>query len=273
MQRILFGVLGALLLAAGLPSAASAQINRDIWFDSSCPSPVRLFVHHQHSDGQWASHGWFDLRANQALTQLVYSNGNPLRHLDGRPLYFYAEATDNSGRLWEGSFAASMNGVRYGLQEAILSMTGGRMKFGIQCDDAAARPAPAADGPTYGTVVLSAGFMPDPRVVEVQAGGSDRASRFGGSCVGNVARRPDVRLQYSAGSLPLIISVNSEADTTLVVRGPGGATYCDDDGGEVLNPSVRLDRPRSGTYDIWVGTYSSGSLQPAQLHISELRSQ
>ena len=274
MLKILFALFGALLLGAAFPSAAQAQVNRDIWFESSCPSPVRLFVHHQHSNGEWASHGWFELRANQQLTQLVYSGGNPLRHLDGYPLYFYAEATDNSGRLWEGNFPAELNGVRYSLQQAILTMSGGRMKFGIRCDSAGAPAAPAPSGATYGTVTLRGGFLPDPHIVSVQAGGADNASRFGSNCRGFVARNPDVRLQYTPGSLPLIISASSSADTTLVVRAPGGAIYCDDDGGTIaLNPSVRLNAPRSGAYEIWVGTYSSGSLQPASLHISELHSQ
>ena len=283
MQKILFGLLsGALGLTAtvALPSPAQAQVNRQIWFSSSCPRPVRLFVHHQHGTGDWASHGWFDLQANQTLTMLQYSAGNPLQHLDGRPLYFYAETTDNSGHLWEGEFPATMNGVSYGLRQANLSMSGGRLQFAINCNTAAAPPAPRpprpapAPGATYGTVTLRSGFLPDPRIVQVQAGGAIAAERVGNACRGYIAQAPDVRLVYTAGSLPLIISAGSSADTTLVVRAPGGEIYCDDDGGQIaLNPSVRLNSPRSGTYDIWVGTYSAGTLQPAALHISELRSQ
>ncbi len=275
MPRIFFAAFASLLAAtAMLPSTASAQVNREIWFSSRCPSPVRLFVNHQHSSGDWASHGWFEASANQDLTMLTYANGNPLQHIEGRPLYFYAEATDGSGRLWEGEFSADLDGIRYSLQQAILSMSGGRLQFGINCDNDVARaPAPAPSGATYGTVTLRVGFTPDPHVVALQAGGSDNASRFGSNCLGFVAQRPDVRLVYTAGSLPLIISSGASADTTLVVRGPGGAVYCDDDGGEGLNASVRLDRPRSGTYDIWVGTYSSGSLEPARLNIPELESQ
>lgn len=129
--------------------------------------------------------------------------------------------------------------------------------------------------PTYGTLNLSAGFPNDPRTVAVQAGGSTNAAQsIGGSCRGYIATAPDVRLNYAAGSLPLIISVASANDTTLVVNGPDGSWYCDDDGGNVgMNPSLRWGSPASGQYDIWIGTYGSASLVPATLAISELSSQ
>ncbi|MBX9728860.1 MAG: hypothetical protein K2X31_08135, partial [Sphingopyxis sp.] len=80
---------------------------------------------------------------------------------------------------------------------------------------------------------------------------------------------PDFEVTYSAGSLPLIFRTQSARDTTLVINGPDGAWYCDDDGGDGLNAYVRFDKPNSGTYDIWVGTYGGG-ITPATLYISEL---
>jgi hypothetical protein len=128
--------------------------------------------------------------------------------------------------------------------------------------------------PTYGTVALNGGFTPDPYVVNLQSGGNINASNLSSSCRGFIANAPDVRLNWRSGSLPLIISVASGADTTLVVNGPDGSWYCDDDGGvNGLNPALRFNSPQSGQYDIWVGTYGNASLQPAQLHISELSSQ
>ena len=128
--------------------------------------------------------------------------------------------------------------------------------------------------PTYGNVSLVSGFSPDPLLVSMQSGGSiDAARSIGGSCQGYIANAPDFRLQYQSGSvLPLIISVNSNADTTLVINGPDGRWYCDDDGGEGLNPSLRWNTPASGQYDIYVGTYLNASYQDATLSISELRS-
>lgn len=128
--------------------------------------------------------------------------------------------------------------------------------------------------PAYGTVNLNAGFTPDPQVVSVQSGGNINANSISSSCRGFIADAPDVRLNYSSGSFPLILSVNSNADTTLVVNAPDGSWYCDDDSGNAgMNPMVRFNSPQSGQYDIWIGTYGSATLQPAQLHISELYTQ
>ena len=126
--------------------------------------------------------------------------------------------------------------------------------------------------PTYGTISLNPGFSPDPYVVSLEAGGSIAASGIG--CTGYIANAPDLRLNYTAGdALPLIISVNSEADTTLVINTPTGGWACNDDGGRGSNPSIRFSAPQSGQYDIWVGTYSDDGIEPADLHISELHSQ
>lgn len=130
--------------------------------------------------------------------------------------------------------------------------------------------------PTFGTVNLRTGFPRDPHVVNVRSGGNIDAQRVSDRCRGFIANAPDVRLNFVAGSsLPLIISVNSRADTTLVVNGPDGRWYCDDDGGERgMNPSLRFNNVRSGRYEIWVGTYGrANAFEPAQLHISELYSQ
>lgn len=131
--------------------------------------------------------------------------------------------------------------------------------------------------PAYGTVALVSGFQPDPHTIGIAAGGNIDASSMGvPGCVGWIARAPDYRLNWTAGSetLPLIISAASDADTTLVVNDASGNWLCDDDGGDAgLNPSIRIDHPASGQYDIWVGTYSQGSLESSTLHISELYTQ
>ena len=128
--------------------------------------------------------------------------------------------------------------------------------------------------PTYGTTDLATGFQPDPFVVQVQSGGSLNAQNINPGCKGFIAGAPDVRINFNAGALPLIISVASDADTTLVVNGPDGAWYCDDDGGQYgHNPALRFSHPQSGQYNIWIGAVASGSLEAAQLNVSELMSQ
>jgi hypothetical protein len=123
--------------------------------------------------------------------------------------------------------------------------------------------------PSFGTINLSSGFADDPRVINVTAGGRLNAATIDSACVGSIANSPDVRLNYEAGSFPLIISVASDADTTLVINGPDGRWYCNDDTNGV-NPVVRFDEPGSGQYDIYIGHYQQGRSIPAQLYISEL---
>lgn len=128
--------------------------------------------------------------------------------------------------------------------------------------------------PNFGTVNLATGFTPDPQVIAVRSGGAIDVQTLSSNCRGFISDAPDVRLNFEGGNLPLILSVNSNADTTLVVNGPDGQWYCDDDGGNGgLNPSLRFDKPSSGRYEIWIGTYGNASYQDAQLHISELYSQ
>jgi hypothetical protein len=92
--------------------------------------------------------------------------------------------------------------------------------------------------------------------------------------VGWIATAPDYRVNFTAGSadLTLIFSVQSEADTTLVINDSQGNWLCNDDS-DGLNPVVHIDAPVSGQYDVWVGTYSEGSLQPSTLNVSELTPQ
>ncbi len=121
----------------------------------------------------------------------------------------------------------------------------------------------------YGNLTLRTGFTPDPQIVNVTSGGNIDVSQNVNNCVGMISAAPDVQLTFAAGSLPLAISVNSGADTTLVINGPDGRWYCDDDSGGGVNPSLVFQNPGSGVYDIWVGAYG-GSSAAAQLSISEL---
>lgn len=124
--------------------------------------------------------------------------------------------------------------------------------------------------PNYGDITLSPGFTPDPHLVSLRAGGSVSATNAGSGCSGYITSAPDFRLNWNGkGSLNIKISVLSKADTTLVVNGPNGEWYCDDDTGEDNNPLITLGSI-AGRYEIWVGTYSSGDPQPAVLSISEL---
>lgn len=139
--------------------------------------------------------------------------------------------------------------------------------------------------PLYGTVTLRSGFTPDPQCVAVQAGGANTTADLlegsdpvtGESPNGYInAERPDVTLMYTSGSFSLRFYVESDVDTTLLVNLPDTTWRCNDDGScegySGLDPVITCNRPQSGKYDIWVGTYSQGRTSPATLCITELMS-
>lgn len=136
-----------------------------------------------------------------------------------------------------------------------------------------ATPAAAQDfsqSPNFGTVRLAAGFTPDPRTVDLVAGGGIDAGRAASGCVGNISSAPDVRVNWSGGgNLPLVFSTRSGSDTTLVINGPDGRWFCDDDSGGGLNARVIFRGAPAGQYDIWIGTFGSQPA-PATLSISEI---
>ena len=120
----------------------------------------------------------------------------------------------------------------------------------------------------YGEVRLSAGFTPDPHRVNLTAGGSIDAytdTDLPAACVGDISNAPDYEVTYSAGSLPLVFRTRSSTDTTLIINGPDGRWYCDDDSWGDGDAEVRFNRPSSGTYDIWIGTFNGGTASAALL--------
>lgn len=128
--------------------------------------------------------------------------------------------------------------------------------------------------PNYGELSLSAGFTPDPALLSLLAGGDINAADKYDGCTGYISSAPDMRLFWDGsakGGLNLKISAISNADTTLVINGPDGRWYCDDDSGEDSNPLVELS-PRAGRYEIWVGTYTQGEIKHAVLSVSEVSS-
>lgn len=123
----------------------------------------------------------------------------------------------------------------------------------------------------FGSIRLDAGFTPDPYRVDLTAGGSIDAyadTDLPAACVGNVSDAPDFEVTYSAGSLPLVFRTRSSTDTTLIINGPDNRWYCDDDSWGDGDAEVRFNKPASGSYDIWIGTFSGGTA-PAALLITE----
>jgi hypothetical protein len=123
--------------------------------------------------------------------------------------------------------------------------------------------------PTFGGKKLVAGFTPDPFTKDVVAGGPIQTSL--GGVTAWVAKAPDFRLNYTAGNFALTFHVKSTADTTLLIRTPDGKWLADDDGDGFPNPKIKIDKPLTGQYDIWVGTIPQGQTPQAKLFITELK--
>lgn len=122
----------------------------------------------------------------------------------------------------------------------------------------------------YGSVNLAAGFLPDPYVVRVRAGGdwyfqTTNTCRRGGWFANN----PDFRLFYQAGGYQLSIYARAPGDTMLLVNAPNGGWYCNDDYSG-LDPAIVFDRPMSGRYEIWAGTYNRSRVRNTSVYITEL---
>lgn len=144
--------------------------------------------------------------------------------------------------------------------------------FGLMLVASAFANPNLSSAPLFGTVNLNAGFSPDPYTTNVTAGGGRNAAEMGlaSGCVGFITTaQPDVRLNYQASSLPLTVRATASADTTLVINGPDGRWYCNDDS-DGHNPALSFLSAQSGQYDIWVGTWSNRSA-PARLNVSEMR--
>jgi len=192
------------------------------------------------------------------------------------PLFEARSARTGRYDVWIGTFSNTRGAATFRITELSDSTGGSLSSFSRPLDSTpravvTGRPPNHYLSPRFGVINLSAGFVPDPRTLNVTAGGNVRAGDFSSSCVGFISDAPTARLEWRAGSgsLPLLISARSDTDTTLVVRGPDGSWHCNDDGAGDLNPLFAATAPQSGRYDIWVGRYSQGTTN-AVLNISEV---
>jgi len=138
----------------------------------------------------------------------------------------------------------------------------------------AAQACPSYNNPTvFGSASLNAGFVPDPYLVNLTAGGTvDLATCTGGQWSGFVVTRPDFRLFYNGssptGTLTFALEARSNVDTVILVNAPDGSWHFNDDYYD-LNSAVVFSAPMAGQYDVWTGSYTPSSNNPAQLIVTE----
>jgi len=126
----------------------------------------------------------------------------------------------------------------------------------------------------FGVHRLNAGFMPDPKVINVTSGGNLNVSTmgYGSGCRGYATSTPDAIVHYNGSNGFLRFFVRANGDTTLVVNDASGRWHCNDDA-VGTNPMVSINNAPSGQYDIWVGSYTAGQQIGGTFNVTELRSQ
>lgn len=137
----------------------------------------------------------------------------------------------------------------------------------------APRPFPASATTIFENVTLSPAFTPTPATVRGISGGAvpaneftGRAETITGACVGFIDQQPDHRMVLTQFFNFLSLQIQSTANTTLVIRGPGG-TWCNDDySGK--NPGMS-GQWLSGTYEIWVGSFQQNTYHPYVIEMTE----
>lgn len=147
----------AIPVFAAMPVApAAAQVSRTLQFYNRCSAPVRYFIYHQHRDGSWQSHGWYQAAGRQPLLDVLNASRQPEQHSEGQPLYVYAETTSGPTRTWVGRQRVPFNGATYPMRAFALTVGAAKFQFGVNCNT----PAPA---PSAGMVPSSApGRTPAP---------------------------------------------------------------------------------------------------------------
>ena len=130
-----------------------------------------------------------------------------------------------------------------------------------------------AGTPLYGEIRIRGNVYPNPYVVEVEAGGATDAADLVTNCVGYITRsQPDINIFLENAGDQFGIFVNSGTDTTLMVNAPDGSWFCNDDATYLsnTNPGLFFSTPQSGSYKIWVGTFSENTNESAQLVFTNL---
>ena len=210
------------------------------------------------------------------------------------PVWYQTDAQIAPGN--SGGLAVNARGEMVGIPTTVRTeeRTGGRLgeilavnavraalEGGLETDmSLIATAAPVIEGrtldfgeaPTFGSAAFSAGFTPDPHMIEMVSGGAVAAGYLGRDCTGYVAVAPDFRMNWSGNSseLRIFFAADDGGDTTLLINLPDGAWVCSDDADGTVDPMVVLHNPSQGQYDVWVGSFEADTLVPGTLHITEL---
>lgn len=136
------------------------------------------------------------------------------------------------------------------------------------------QPAPPS---LFENITLSPNFNPDAIAIRGISGGTIWAREIAarketetGPCVGFADEQPDHVITLTNFFNYLSLQVESPADTTIIVRGPGG-TWCNDDLiDRGKNPGI-VGQWQAGTYQVWIGSFNKKQYHPYRIKLSELQ--
>lgn len=101
----------------------------------------------------------------------------------------------------------------------------------------------------------------------VASGGPLPVANTPGGCAGHVTTYPTIVFEATAPFPHFQLTVESDGDTTLLVQAPDGSYSCNDDTFST-DPSITLAAAQAGTYRVWVGSYSAGTMHNGTLRVS-----
>ena len=121
-------------------------------------------------------------------------------------------------------------------------------------------------------ITIDKKLIANPLTVKGMSGGSVTAREITntdntatGYCDGFVNRQPNHILKLDSFFNFLKVEVASQADTTIIIQGPGG-TWCNDDV-DNANPMIE-GQWQPGIYRVWIGSYRANSSNDYQIKIT-----
>lgn len=87
------------------------------------------------------------------------------------------------------------------------------------------------------------------------------ATQNGAGCAGYAAAAPSINIYWVRENLRqserLRVFYVSLDEASLIIRKPDGTWVCNDDSFGTSNPTIDIERPRTGSYSIWIASESS----------------
>jgi hypothetical protein len=130
--------------------------------------------------------------------------------------------------------------------------------------------------PIFEDVTIQHPLSPNPLTVRGMSGGAIPGNKIAGKaetqptgpCKGFMDEVPKHTVKLTNRFDYLKFVVQSPADTTMIIKGPGG-TWCNDDF-DGKNPGI-VGEWLPGTYQIWIGSYEKNEYLPYTLKIIEVK--